>query len=59
MPFVSAEIESQPETWRRAATLAGSPEVSRALPAAGARVAVVGCGTSLFMAQAYAALREQ
>jgi len=28
------------------------------LPAAGARVAAVGCGTSLYMAQAYAALRE-
>jgi fructoselysine-6-P-deglycase FrlB-like protein len=29
------------------------------LPPAGARVAVVGCGTSLFMAQAFAALREE
>ncbi|WP_368660245.1 SIS domain-containing protein [Ornithinimicrobium sp.] len=28
------------------------------MPAAGERVAVVGCGTSLFMARAYAALRE-
>jgi fructoselysine-6-P-deglycase FrlB-like protein len=28
------------------------------LPASGERVAVVGCGTSLFMARAYAALRE-
>lgn len=58
MPFVSAEIESQPETWRRAATLAATPEVSDALPAAGARVAVVGCGTSYYMAQSCAALRE-
>jgi fructoselysine-6-P-deglycase FrlB-like protein len=29
------------------------------LPVSGERVAVVGCGTSWFMAQAYAALREQ
>jgi fructoselysine-6-P-deglycase FrlB-like protein len=49
------ELGSQPETWRRAAqtAAAGVP-----LPEAGRRVAVVGCGTSWFMAQAYAALRE-
>ena len=35
--------------------LAGSP----GLPRPGERVAVVGCGTSWFMAKAYAALREQ
>ena len=34
-------------------------EVHAALPAAGARLAVVGCGTSFYMAQAFAALREQ
>jgi fructoselysine-6-P-deglycase FrlB-like protein len=32
--------------------------VRRALPERGARVAVVGCGTSYFMAQSFAALRE-
>lgn len=32
---------------------------SAALPAAGERVAVVGCGTSYYMAQAYASLREE
>jgi fructoselysine-6-P-deglycase FrlB-like protein len=53
---VSAEIVSQPGSWRRAAGLAR--EVSDALPRAGERVAVVGCGTSWFMAMAYAALRE-
>ncbi|WP_314174221.1 SIS domain-containing protein [Streptomyces winkii] len=48
------ELRSQPEAWRSAAQLAaGAP-----LPRAGRRVAVVGCGTSWFMAQAYAALRE-
>ena len=42
--------------WRRAADTARA-EVAR-LPAAGQRVAIVGCGTSLFMAEAWAAARE-
>ncbi|MFF2330631.1 MULTISPECIES: SIS domain-containing protein [unclassified Streptomyces] len=56
MSFVEIETASQPECWRRAADLA--PSQSAALPAAGERIAVVGCGTSFYMAQAYAALRE-
>ncbi|MFI9330916.1 SIS domain-containing protein [Kitasatospora sp. NPDC052868] len=52
---VEAEIASQPDCWRRAAELAAQ---SRGLPETGERVAVIGCGTSLFMGQAYAALRE-
>jgi fructoselysine-6-P-deglycase FrlB-like protein len=55
MTFVKAEIASQPDCWRMAAKLAGSP----GLPAPGERVAVAGCGTSWFMAKAYAVLREQ
>jgi fructoselysine-6-P-deglycase FrlB-like protein len=51
-----AEIVSQPDCWRRAAALL--PEVAGLLPAAGERVAVVGCGTSWFIAQAYAVARE-
>jgi len=51
------EIASQPDCWRRAAGLAG--EVSGLLPARGERVAVVGCGTSWFIAQSYAAAREE
>jgi CRISPR-associated protein Cas5a/b/c len=51
------EIASQPACWRRAAELAGS--VARVLPAPGERVAVVGCGTSWFIAQSYAAAREE
>lgn len=51
-----AEIGSQPECWRRAVALL--PEVAGLLPAAGERVAVVGCGTSWFIAQSYAAARE-
>lgn len=54
---VEAEIASQPESWARAAHLL--PEVSEYLPQQGERVAVVGCGTSWFIAMAYAVLREQ
>ncbi|MCR2825213.1 SIS domain-containing protein [Microbacterium sp. zg.Y909] len=50
------ELRSQPETWARAAELARTTD---ALPQRGARVAVVGCGTSWFIAQAYATLRER
>jgi fructoselysine-6-P-deglycase FrlB-like protein len=55
--FVDAEIASQPETWRRAAALVQN--VAHQLPRPGERVAVVGCGTSWFIAMAYAVLREQ
>jgi fructoselysine-6-P-deglycase FrlB-like protein len=55
MSHVKAEIASQPDCWRRAAALAGAP----GLPEPGERVAVTGCGTSWFMAKAYAVLREQ
>ncbi|WBB66123.1 sugar isomerase [Micromonospora sp. WMMD812] len=57
MAYVDAEIASQPDCWREAAKLAAGSRVE--LPARGERVAVVGCGTSWFMAMAYAALREQ
>jgi fructoselysine-6-P-deglycase FrlB-like protein len=53
---VEAEIDSQPSCWREAA--ARLPGVREALPRDGERVAVFGCGTSLFMAKAYAGLRE-
>ncbi|MCK2035173.1 sugar isomerase [Microbacterium sp. SSW1-49] len=49
------ELTSQPETWAAAAE---SRDAQALLPAAGARIAVVGCGTSWFMAQSYAVLRE-
>jgi len=51
------EIASQPACWRRAGLLAA--DVAASLPARGERVAVVGCGTSWFIAQSYAAAREQ
>ena len=56
MSHLAAEIASQPACWRHAAGLAG--QHAAVLPVAGERVAVVGCGTSWFMASAYAALRE-
>jgi fructoselysine-6-P-deglycase FrlB-like protein len=52
---MEAELRSQPETWARAVELRTEQTL---LPAAGERIAVVGCGTSWFMAQSYAALRE-
>ncbi|MFF5173979.1 SIS domain-containing protein [Micromonospora sp. NPDC000089] len=57
MAYVDAEIASQPECWREAARLAAT--VTDRLPRPGERVAVVGCGTSWFMAAAYAGLRER
>jgi fructoselysine-6-P-deglycase FrlB-like protein len=50
------EISSQPQMWRQVADLL--PQVSEKLPAPGDRVAVVGCGTSYFIAQAVAVARE-
>ncbi|MEV7990367.1 SIS domain-containing protein [Streptomyces sp. NPDC086077] len=57
MTHVEDELRGQPECWTRAAALA--PEHRAALPAPGERVAIVGCGTSYFMAQSVAALREE
>ncbi|MFE0822154.1 SIS domain-containing protein [Streptomyces sp. NPDC058794] len=56
MTYVEDELNSQPECWTRAA--AEAARHAAALPAAGERVAIVGCGTSYFMAQSAAALRE-
>ena len=53
---IDAEVASQPQCWRLAARQA--PDAAAVLPASGERVAVAGCGTSWFIAQAYAAARE-
>jgi CRISPR-associated protein Cas5a/b/c len=53
---IEREIATQPACWREAADKAAS--LDDVLPVAGGRVAAVGCGTSLFMGQAYASLRE-
>jgi fructoselysine-6-P-deglycase FrlB-like protein len=56
MSVTRDEIVSQPQMWRQVADLL--PRVAGQLPAAGDRVAVVGCGTSYFIAQAVATARE-
>ncbi len=56
MSEIVRELTSQPDTWRSAA--AEAPGAAASLPRTGDRVAAVGCGTSLFVAQAYAGLRE-
>ena len=55
---VSTEIADQPSAWARAAKLGLTERVLHALPERGQRVAVIGCGTSFYMAQSFAALRE-
>src|SRR5690242_4205839 len=57
MSHAAEETASQPDCWRHAIDLAASRPGG--LPEPGERVAVIGCGTSLFMAQAYAVLRER
>jgi fructoselysine-6-P-deglycase FrlB-like protein len=57
MNETAREIVSQPGCWASAIELlAGSGHL---LPRSGQRVAVTGCGTSYFMAQAYACLRQE
>jgi fructoselysine-6-P-deglycase FrlB-like protein len=51
------EIASQPETWARA--LAYRDVAERTIAAPGERILALGCGTSAFVAQCYASLREQ
>jgi fructoselysine-6-P-deglycase FrlB-like protein len=53
---VETEIGSQPSCWREA--VSRLPGVREVLPRDGESVAVFGCGTSLYMARAYAGLRE-
>jgi fructoselysine-6-P-deglycase FrlB-like protein len=54
--YVRREVAQQPLAWSKAQDLAA--DVAGRLPRPGERVAVIGCGTSWFMAAAYASLRE-
>jgi fructoselysine-6-P-deglycase FrlB-like protein len=54
---IEQEILSQPLVWRSAAALGA--DAGGSLPRRGERVAAIGCGTSWFMAQAYASRREE
>lgn len=57
MSDIAQELASQPECWERAVALL--PEARPGLPAREDRVLAVGCGTSLHVAQVYAALRAE
>ena len=57
MCAITSEIASQPALWRKAASVASG--VAGLLPAPGEPAAAIGCGTSLHVARAYAALREE
>ena len=54
--MTSEEITSQPQMWRQVAGVL--PQVAAQLPAPGERTAIIGCGTSYFIAQAVARARE-
>ena len=56
MSEIAREIAGQPSAWAEAARRGA--ELTDTLPPAGTATCVVGCGTSLYVAQAYAALRE-
>ena len=57
MSLTSAEILSQPDIWREALNHHAEP-ASALLTLPGARVLILGCGTSAFVAESFAALRE-
>lgn len=57
MRAITSEIASQPALWRKAAGVASA--AAGLLPAPGEPAAAIGCGTSLHIARAYAALREE
>ncbi|KQX08145.1 MULTISPECIES: SIS domain-containing protein [unclassified Leifsonia] len=54
--ITSQEIASQPAIWREALTRI--PEATALLARPGERVLVIGCGTSAYVAESFAALRE-
>ena len=56
MSVTLEEIESQPSVWRQAAETA--LDVAPRLPPAGRRIAIIGCGTSYYIAQSVAVARE-
>ncbi len=56
MSMTADEISSQPDIWARALT--GTDAARELLAAPGERALVIGCGTSAFVAESFAALRE-
>jgi fructoselysine-6-P-deglycase FrlB-like protein len=57
MNITTLEIESQPDVWRRSLDLLD--DATRMLTRQDERVLVIGCGTSAFVAESFALLREQ
>ncbi|MFE0577176.1 MULTISPECIES: SIS domain-containing protein [unclassified Streptomyces] len=57
MSHIAHELGTQPTCWARAAELA--PARRAVLPQPGERTAIIGCGTSYYMAQSAAVLREE
>jgi glutamine---fructose-6-phosphate transaminase (isomerizing) len=57
MSATNREIASQPAVWEKALSLAR--DIGDALVASGERVLAIGCGTSAFVAQSFAVLRER
>src|SRR4051812_7158773 len=57
MSLTADEIATQPDLWRRA--IADTARVRDLLAAPGENVLVIGCGTSAFVAESFAVLREQ
>lgn len=57
MNVTSVEIDSQPDVWRQAWEMRA--EATRLLARQGERMLVIGCGTSAFVAESFALLREE
>ena len=57
MSLTADEIATQPELWRRA--IADTSRATDLLAAPGEKVLVLGCGTSAFVAESFAYLREE
>lgn len=57
MSITADEIATQPALWRTA--IADTTRATELLTASGEKVLVIGCGTSAFMAESFAQLREQ
>jgi CRISPR-associated protein Cas5a/b/c len=55
--YFSTELATQPAVWREAQGLAD--DLRSKLPTDGSRLGIVGCGTSLYVAQAVACYRER
>ena len=57
MTYFSTELATQPSVWREAQALSG--RLRDNLPPDGSRLGIIGCGTSLYVAQAAACYRER